>query len=260
MSVNSPPPCNDDPWEKDLVISRASSTPAYLQLTQLLERFVMEGRIAPGAALPSERTLAERLGLSRMTVRRALEGLVEAGLVERRQGSGTFVRRQALEQHVEGLASFKQEVALMGSVAGATLLNIEQFRAGEVVARSLELEPGTTILRVLRLRTVNGEPFEVQDAYLPPRFLPLSIVQLTQTGSLYESLDTQFGARPLRAVQSVGARMATTSEAKYLKLTRDVPVVSKQRITYGMDERPMEFVRCAARSDQYRLLFELSDR
>jgi DNA-binding GntR family transcriptional regulator len=94
-------------------------------------------------------------------------------------------------------------------------------------------------------------------AYLPPRFLPLSIVDVTQSGSLYEALDTQFGVRPLRAVQTVGARLATQTEAKYLKLPRDVPVLSKQRVTYGLDERPMEFVLCAARSDKFRLVFEL---
>ena len=249
----------DNSWEKEIAVDRSSSTPAYLQLKNVLEHLVLEGRIPPGATLPSERTLAARLNLSRMTVRRALEGLVAAGVVEPRQGAGTFVRSSTVNQHVEGLASFSDEVASMGLVAGATLVAIEQFPAGEVVARSLDIDPGTTILRVLRLRSVDGEPFEVQDAYLPPRFLRLSIVDLTQSGSLYSTLDSQFGARPLRAVQSVGARMATTSEARYLKLTRDVPVVVKQRVTYGLDERPMEFVMCAARSDKYRLLFELGE-
>lgn len=240
-----------------LSIDRTSTTPAYLQLKSQLERLITAGALGRGEALPSERTLAQELGISRMTVRRALEGLVEAGLVESRRGSGTFVRKEGLDQHVQQLFSFSDEVARAGYQAGSTVIAIEQFPAGELVSRSLDVELGTTILRLLRLRTLDGEPFEMQDAYLPPRFLPLSIVDLTQSGSLYETLDTQFGARPLRAVQTVGARLATQTEARYLKLPRDVPVLSKQRVTYGLDERPIEFVLCAARSDKFRLVFEV---
>ena len=258
MCSYSPPPGNPgNAWESELLVDRASPTPAYLQLKNQLENLIASGRLARGEALPSERNLAEQLGLSRMTVRRALEGLVETGLVEPRRGAGTFVREHGLEQPIQRLSSFSDEVARAGYEAGSTVITIEQFPAGAVVARSLDLEPGTIILRLLRLRTLNGEPFEMQDAYLPPKFLPLSIVDITQSGSLYECLDTQFGARPLRAVQTVGARLATQTETKYLKLPREVPVLSKQRVTYGLDERPIEFVLCAARSAKFRLVFEL---
>lgn len=254
-----PPGTKADLWETELLVDRDSLTPAYLQLKNQLESLITAGRLRGGAALPSERNLAELLGLSRMTVRRALEGLVEAGLVEPRRGAGTFVRKEGLEQPIELLSSFTGELARAGYEAGSTVITIEQFPAGALVARSLELEPGTMVLRLLRLRTLDGEPFEMQDAYLPPRFLPLSIVDITQSGSLYETLDRQFGVRPLRAVQTVGARLATQTETKYLKLPRDVPVLSKQRVTYGLDERPIEFVLCAARSDKFRLVFELGE-
>jgi|SRR5690554_49306 len=261
MCSTTPPPgagsAAGTSYEADLSVDRTSTTPAYLQLKGQLERLITSGALRRGAALPSERTLAQHLGISRMTVRRALEGLVEAGLVEPRRGAGTFVRQEGLDQPIKHLASFSDEVARAGYQAGSTVIAIEQFPAGELVSRSLDVELGTTILRLLRLRTLDGEPFEMQDAYLPPRFLSLSIVDLTQSGSLYDSLDTQFGARPLRAVQTVGARLATQTEARYLKLPRDVPVLSKQRVTYGLDERPIEFVLCAARSDKFRMVFEL---
>jgi len=256
-SSTSPAASPGLPWEPNLVVDRSSPTPAYLQLKNQLESLITSGRLARGAALPPERHLADLLGLSRMTVRRALEGLVQVGLVEPRRGAGNFVRSEGLDQQIERLASFSGELARAGYQVGSLVISFEQFPAGAVVARSLAVEPGTTILRLLRLRTLSGEPFELQDAYLPPRFLPLSIVDVTQSGSLYEALDGQFGVRPLRAVQTVGARLATQTEAKYLKLPRDVPVLSKQRVTYGLDERPMEFVLCAARSDKFRLVFEL---
>lgn len=256
---SSPPPQADagEPWEPELAVDRKSLTPAYLQLKNQLESLITSGKLGRGEALPSERHLAAVLGLSRMTVRRALEGLVESGLIEPRRGAGTFVRSPGLDQQIERLSSFTDEVARAGYEAGSTVITIEQFPAGELVARSLDLEPGTVILRLLRLRTLDGEPFELQDAYLPPRYLPLSIVNITQSGSLYDVLDTQFCARPLRAVQTVGARLATQTESRYLKLPRDVPVLSKQRITYGLDERPIEFVLCSARSDKFRLVFNL---
>lgn len=244
-------------WLAELEVDRSATTPAYLQLKHALEDLIASGRLAPGAALPPERALAERLGLARMTVRRTLEALVESGLVETRQGAGSFVRLPVLEQPVANLSSFTEEMSDAGFAVASSLLAVEQFPAGAVVARSLEVEPGTTILRLQRLRTLNGVPFELQDAYLPPRFLPLNIVQLTHSGSLYSSLEAQFGARPARAVQTVGARGATLSERKYLKLAKGVPVLLKKRVTYGLDGRAMELALCASRSDSFRLVFEL---
>lgn len=252
------PPCPTDDAGLELVVDKATGVPAYLQLKRQLECAIREGRLAPGAALPSERALAASLELSRMTVRRSFEALAEAGIVEQRHGSGTFVRGLSLEQPLESLVSYSEAVRLAGFEPGSELITVEQVPASDAVARALRIEVGTQVLHLLRLRTADGEPLELQDVYLPPRFLDLSIVELTHKGSLYDTLDTQYGVRPLRSSQWVGARLATPRESRYLRLTRDVPVLSKERLTLGLDERPIEYVLGAVRSDRYRMLFQVA--
>ena len=259
MSPIPPPALPGSLADLDLRVDRSAELPVYLQLKQQLECAVRDGRQPAGAPLPSERALAAALGLSRMTVRRAYEALVEAGLVEQRHGAGTFVRGQALEQPLERLTSYSEATRLSGYEPGSELVTVEQVPASGRVAQALEVEPGAPLLRLLRLRTADGEPLELQDAYLPPRFLELSIVELTQSGSLYRTLDTQFGVRPLRGRQWVGARQPTSLELRHLRLSRDVPVLSKERITYGLDERPIEYVLAVARSDKYRLVVHMAE-
>lgn len=250
-------------WEErpgsELQVDKSSAVPAYLQLKEQLEQAIYSGALAPGSALPSERGLADSLGLSRMTVRRAFETLVAAGLVEQRRGSGTFVRAQPLEQPVERLKGFSEEAVQAGLVPGSELITVEQLPATEVIAAALNLKPGAPVLRLLRVRTANGDPLELQDAYLPTRFLALSIVELTEGGSLYRGLDAQFGVRPLRGRQSLGARLPTADECRHLRLARDTPVLAIERITYGLDERPFEYVLSAMRGDRYRMVLQVRE-
>src|SRR5690606_23755625 len=160
---------------------------------------------------------------------------------------------------LERLTSYSEATRLSGYEPGSELVTVEQVPASGRVAQALEVEPGAPLLRLLRLRTADGEPLQRQDAYLPPRFLELSIVELSQSGSLYRTLDTLFGVRPLRGRQWVGARQPTSLELRHLRLSRDVPVLSKERITYGLDERPIEYVLAVARGDKYPLVVHMAE-
>src|SRR5690606_1807113 len=122
------------PTSYDLGIDKDLPTPAYLQLMEQLANAIDSGQLASGSALPSERGLASSLGLSRMTVRRAFEQLVEAGLVEQRQGSGTYVRGQALEQVIDRALGFTDEARNLGLAPGARMLSAETVAADEPVA------------------------------------------------------------------------------------------------------------------------------
>lgn len=245
------------PSRVDLVIDKDLPTPAYLQLMEQLASAIDRGRLAAGSALPSERGLASSLGLSRMTVRRAFEQLVEAGLVEQRQGSGTYVKGQPLEQHIDRVLGFGDEARNLGFTPGTRMVETHLLPADETVANALRVSVGDTVLCINRLRTADGEPLAIQEAHLPPHLTGLSIALLESDGSLYHSLERQFGVRPVRARQTIGARLPSRGESALLGIGRDVPVLALERTTFGADELPFEYVRSAYRGDIYRMALDL---
>ncbi len=240
-----------------LTIDKTHPTPAYLQLQDKLRSAILGGDIAPGEALPSERDLADALGLSRMTVRRALELLVGQKLAERRQGSGTYVLPRRLEQTVDRVLGFAEEAKSLGFEAGSTLLESLTLPADVGVAAALKLPADTPVRRITRLRTADGAPLALQLAHLPPPFASLPEAALAESGSLYRALAEHFGLVARRARQTVGARQASPFERELLGLPRGVPVLALERTTFGDDGAPFEFVRSAYRGDKYQLGLEL---
>ena len=243
--------------DSDLTIDKTLPTPAYLQLKAQLERAIAAGRLSVGTALPSERDLAEDLGLSRMTVRRAFEALVEDGLIEQRQGSGTYVRPQRLEQNIDRVRGFTEEVRALGLEAGSVLLDAQSAAADEETARALLLDIGTSVLRIARLRTADDEPLAIQTAHLIPDLLALPIDDLKRRGSLYRAIAERYGLTPQRARQTVSARLATREERALLHIDDRTPVLALERTTFDATDRPFEFVRSAYRGDRYRMALDL---
>src|SRR5690606_34275888 len=177
-----------DIWSIPLDIDKDRPTPAYLQLREQLVDAISHGTLPAGSALPSERGLATKLCLSPMTVRRAFEQLVEAGLVEQRQGSGTYVRGQPLEQVIDRVLGFTDEARSLGLAPGSRMLSAGVVNADDLVANALGLELGARVLRITRLRTADGKPLALQEAHLVSAHLDLSLELLAQTGSLYRTL------------------------------------------------------------------------
>lgn len=248
-----------------LQVDKTRATPAYLQLSASLRRAVLAGTFAPGEALPSERELAESLGLSRMTVRRALGALIADGLAERRRGSGTYVLPRRLEQTFDRVLGFVEEARALGFRAGSELLEALAVGADAQVAEALGLEADTPVLRLSRLRTADGAPLAVQVSHLAPHLAGVSLARLQEFGSLYRTLAEDFGVTPQGARQVVGARIPTPEERRRLALPQGVPVLTLERTTFGAGDaagtdfgrHPFEFVRSVYRSDRYRLALEL---
>lgn len=243
--------------ELRVFIDKELPTPAYLQLKEQLTLAIDDGRMSAGSALPSERGLAESLGLSRMTVRRAFERLVAEGLVEQRQGSGTYVKGRPLEQHIDRVLGFADEARVLGFEAGTRLHQAKTQPADDHLAAQLGVNSGDPILTLVRLRTADGEPLALQEANLHPDLKDLDLDLLHTLGSLYRTLEAQYGLRPVRARQTISARQPTTHETGLLGISRDVPVLSLERTTYDAQDRAFEFTRSSYRGDMYRLALDL---
>ncbi|MEX2536829.1 MAG: GntR family transcriptional regulator [Trueperaceae bacterium] len=240
-----------------LNIDKSLPTPAYLQLREQLGRAIRSGELAPGTALTSERELSESLVLSRMTVRRAFEELVAEGLVEQRQGSGTFVRRGPVEQTIDRLQGFGEEATRLGLRPGSRVLEIGKHPADPATASCLEVQPGEPLLRLTRLRTTDEAPLALQIAHLAPALAGLSLELLNELGSLYRTISAQYGVEAFRARQTIAARMPTGRERALLQLEPGIPVLALERTTYDAQDRPFEFVRSAYRGDHYRMALDL---
>lgn len=245
------------PPELRVVVDKDLPTPAYLQLKEQLSLAIDDGTMPAGSALPSERGLADSLGLSRMTVRRAFEQLVSEGLIEQRQGSGTYVRGRPLEQYIDRVLGFADEARSLGFEAGTRLLQAKTLPADEHLAAQLGARAGEPVLRLVRLRTADGEPLALQEAHLHPDLHDLDMSRLRSLGSLYHTLEAQYRLRPVRARQTIGARLPTNHESSVLGIGREVPILSLERTTFDSDDRAFEYTRSAYRGDIYRLALDL---
>ena len=171
-------------------------TPLYLQVQETLKEMIEDIEYGPGEQIPSERELSDMLGVSRMTVRRAVENLIQMGLLERHSTSGTYVCQPQVVRHVGsqypvGLTQMLQQ---QDTRVGARLLAFDTIRAPRKVADHLRLRLGEPVIMLRRLRTVNGLPFCIETGYVPAQYLP-DLVQSDVEGdiSFYALLKERYG-------------------------------------------------------------------
>jgi GntR family transcriptional regulator len=226
--------------------------PIYRRLAHTLRQKIVTGEIGTGDALPSERDLCEILGASRVTVRRAIETLIDEGLIVRRQGSGTYVAPR-IEAPGSYLSSFSEDARQRGETSDAIWIMKAYAAAAPEEARVLEIEPNAQVLRLSRVRLAGGEPLAIENAIVPAIFLP----DLDGLGdSLYAALERR-GFRPVTGTQRIRASLATPTEAALLSMMEKSELLRIERVTRVADGRPVEFTRSAYRGDRYDFVCEL---
>ncbi len=233
-------------------LTAESPTPLYRRLQHGIRRAVREGLIGEDHALPAERDLASALGVSRVTVRKAMAGLVEEGLLVQRQGAGTFVSHR-LEQPLSRLTGFTEDIQARGLAAGVEWLDRSVGTATPEEALALDLSPGARVSRLYRIRTADGKPMCLEHATLPHRALPHPE---TVERSLYEVLG-QTGLRPVRALQRLRAELFGVEQAHLLGVSPGSACLYIERRSYLKGGRAIEFVRSHYRGDAYDFVAEL---
>jgi DNA-binding GntR family transcriptional regulator len=210
-------------------VDRSSPIPLYFQVSQQIEQAIDSGRIPHGAILGNEIQLAERLGLSRPTMRRAMQDLVDKGLLVRRRGIGTRVVRPKVRRPLE-LSSLYEDLMLSGQTPTTTVLEVANVPCDDEVAEQLDITPGTEALKLVRLRSAVGKPIAKLTNFLPETVGQFTELDLEQHG-LYELMRSR-GIRLHSAAQVVGARKATSAEARILNEPRNSALLTMQRTTY----------------------------
>lgn len=232
------------------------SGPLYLKLRQVIESAIVDGRLQHGDALPPERDIADIAGISRVTVRKAVDDLVEAGRLVRRHGSGTFVVKpvQRVQQSLSLLTSFTEDMARRGLSASSRWIERGLHLPSPEEAMMLGLAGGARVARLDRLRIANDLPLAIERASLSSEVLP---DPFAVTGSLYEVLGAS-GYRPERAVQRISACNIRGQDAALLGVQAGDAGLSIERISYLASGRVVEFTRSLYRADAYDFVAELT--
>ncbi len=229
--------------------------PRYVQLRQRLETGIESGVLPPNSSLPPEREIAEITDLSRVTVRKAIQELVREGLIEQRQGSGSFIREatKRVEQSLRHLTSFTEDMASRGLDTTSQWLERGVFLATPTEVKVLDLPEGAEVARIYRLREAGGQPMALERATLPLEVLPNPLEVKT---SLYDVLD-RLGHRPVNAVQKISAVNLKTREADLLDVPEGAAGLSIERTSYLASGRVAELTRSLYRGDAYDFVAEL---
>ncbi|WP_081937721.1 GntR family transcriptional regulator [Streptosporangium roseum] len=241
----------------DIDLDRASPVPLYFQVAERIAEAIQAGELLPGSRLANEIQLADHLGLSRPTVRQAIQYLVDKGLVVRKRGVGTQVVHGQVKRAVE-LTSLYDDLRRAGQEPVTRVLVIDTVPAEESVAVALGIPPGAAVLRLERLRYARGEPLALLHNWLPAGSTPLSAEALEQHG-LYELLRST-GVRMRVANQRIGARAATPAEARLLEERRSCPLLTMVRTTYDDQGRAVEHGSHVYRASHYSLEVTLVER
>ncbi len=234
-------------------LNASNPTPLYQQLQKALRGAIEDNVWAPEDFLPAERELAQALDVSRITVRKAVDGLVREGLVARRQGAGTFVTSR-VEKNFAKLSSFSEDITARGQTPGSQWLKREAGLVTPEEALLLALSPGSPVYRFHRIRFADDSTMALEYTTVPAFCLPSPSVVDT---SLYVALD-EAGYRPTRALQVLRAVLFDKKQADLLGISAGDPGLRIERRGFAGDDKPIEITRSYYRGDAYDFVAELS--
>lgn len=234
---------------------RGGRGPIYLQLSRHIADRIAGGSLNPGDSLPSERDIAAMTGLSRVTVRKAMQTLVAAGQLVQRRGSGTFVASSVtrIEQSLSQLTSFSQDMARRGMTARSVWISraIHTPTPDEMMALGLGAQD--RVARLERVRVADDVPLAIERAALSTSVLP-DPTMVTQ--SLYAVLEAR-GMRPVRALQRISAANVGARDAALLEVPEGAAVLRIERVSYLASGRVVEVTHSIYRGDAYDFAAEL---
>ena len=239
-----------------------SGVPKYLQIRESIRRLIEEGHFREKEVLPAEREFCETFGVSRMTVRHAIDELVREGLLERRTGNGTFVRSLKLAGGVRASQGFSDEVALTGKTTHTEVLSKEVVQAPRYVASKLALpDDRTEVVEIVRLRFVDEHPISHQTSYLPYDLCRPIMEDDLREESLYHYLTENLSVEIVGGSETIQAVMVEERISSLLEVAAGSPcfLVCRELVS-GAGERKIEYVETVLRGDKFMFINRLEGK
>ena len=239
-------------------INRDSRLPLYTQLYEILRAKITGGEWVAGEMIPPEHELIDRHQLSRTTVRQTLDMLVNEGLIYRQRGRGTFVAHPPMEQALLRIISFTEDMQQRGFEPSTEVLFSGLVPAGKDIAEKLQIEPGDELVRLERLRLADGEPMSVEESHLVHRYCEGVLDGDYAVSPLRLALEQDHGVRLTHAKQTIRAIVPSPRLADLLSVGANHALLFIERVSYSLENTPVEFLRIYYRGDRYALYNELT--
>jgi GntR family transcriptional regulator len=235
------------------MINKNSPVPIYHQLEEYIKQQIENGVLAEESVIPSEREFAERFQISRMTVRQAINNLVSEGYLNRQKGRGTFVTKKKVEQELQGMTSFTEDMLSRGMNPSSILLSFQILPADKKTALALRIEETDSIYKIKRIRLADGAPMALETAYIPVEIVP-GLTEENSNLSLYQYIEENLALSISEATQEIEASTADHLDAETLEIKFGDPILLIERISYLQEGIPFELVKSTFRADQYRFV------
>ncbi|KQS75743.1 GntR family transcriptional regulator [Rhizobium sp. Leaf384] len=239
----------------DAVVRHDDPRPLHQQVKEALLRAIEDGRLPHNGKLPSERKLVESFGVSRITVRHAIQDLIRQGMVKSQPGKGLYVTLSPRGYELQVLESFTATALSTNRQPGSVLVEVQVYRPAAEITRPLFLPEGAEVVILKRVRLIDGVPVAIQTDWLPAAQVP-GLASLDWTGanrSLYAELRDRYHIQPGRGHTTLSARMATPWEAERLDLDHPAAVLTVDQIVFDRRNRPINMTALVHHPERYPL-------
>ncbi|GEO79798.1 GntR family transcriptional regulator [Companilactobacillus mindensis DSM 14500] len=229
--------------------------PVYIQIHNEIRKEIESGKWAVGERIPSERQLSQVFDVSRMTLRQAIQTLVDEGILQRQVGSGTYVASSKVQEKMSGTTSFTEITESQGKKPSSKTVSYHVADPSISEIEKLKLKEGDQVLRMERIRYADKQPICFEVATIPVDIVK-SLNKKDITSSLYKALEDKAGLKLGDATQTVSAILASEKIANFLNVKRGSAVLCVRQITTLDDNRPFEYVRSQYAGDRFEFYLE----
>lgn len=221
-------------------IDKYNPVPLYWQLAEVINSQISSGQLHPGDKLPTEHWLAETYHLSRVTVRRAVQFLIDNGTLKRNRGESPIVAFPRVNRQQNRLTGLSEDLRQMGHVPSSLILCCENTTAPLKIADLLNIDIGAPVFRLARLRLADNSPLAIHDCYYPQSVCGNVLSSTFHADSIYHFLDDN-GIKLAYATQTISARNATEKEATLLAMPHNSALLHVERVSFTAEGLPVEF-------------------
>jgi GntR family transcriptional regulator len=236
---------------------RKSSIPMYQQISEVIQKEIEEGVYKEGTKIPTEQELMDQFNVSRTTVRLAVADILEKGLIEKKQGKGTFVRKSAVYQRLDGFRGLYETFVESGIVPETLLLEYEVGETTPSIYKALHLEVGAPVKKIVRMAHINENPIVVAKISLHPQVADLLTLEEAKVNPIHLTLEKKLGVPIRKAHFEISAENSTKKVAETLLIKEGDAVLRAERILFTDSGNPVEHSILWFRSDAYRFTIDL---